>query len=209
MLAAGTALAHDEDVGARFVRNDGGNATDCLDHHIPCQTIQYALAQAEPGHTVKVAEGIYDMSGVDPETYLFGINKAAGGYAEGFHSYDPDAHPTILVGVDPRYRAAMARQGFKWAENRAAAEAGLIDDSVADALQKTQFAPVSCVQGVAGQFPCWNVDFQAQIALNQFSTQPASAANLWGFVDLNDMREYAVIGLRNGTAVVDVTDPAS
>ena len=65
------------------------------------------------------------------------------------------------------------------------------------------------MQGVAGQFPCSNVDFEAQIALNQFSTQPTSAANVWGFVDLNDMREYAVIGLRNGTAVIDVTDPAS
>jgi choice-of-anchor B domain-containing protein len=38
---------------------------------------------------------------------------------------------------------------------------------------------------------------------------PTSAANVWGLVDLNDQREYAVIGLRNGTAVVDVTNPAS
>ena len=149
------------------------------------------------------------MSGVDPETYLFGANKAAGGYGEDFHSSDPDAHPTILVGVDPRYRAALMRQGFKWAENRAAAEAGLIDDSVAEALQQTQLVPATCVQGVAAQFPCLNVDFQAQIALNQFSTQPLSAANLWGLVDLNDMHEYAVIGLRNGTAVIDVTNPSS
>ena len=37
--------------------------------------------------------------------------------------------------------------------------------------------------------------------------QPASAANVWGFVDLNDGREYAVVGLSNGTAVVEVTDP--
>ena len=44
---------------------------------------------------------------------------------------------------------------------------------------------------------------------NEFSSRPASAANVWGFVDLNDNREYAVIGLSNGTAVVDVTDPAN
>jgi choice-of-anchor B domain-containing protein len=36
-----------------------------------------------------------------------------------------------------------------------------------------------------------------------------SASNLWGLADLNDQREYAVIGVSNGTAVVDVTDPAS
>jgi choice-of-anchor B domain-containing protein len=207
-----TALAsHDDELGARFVETTGANASDCLDHDVPCRSIQYALAQAEPGNTVKVAAGIYDMSGVDPESFLFGTIKAAGGYdqADHFSWSDPDANPTILVGVDPRYRQAMGRMGFQWAANLASAQMGIVDTSPAQALQSTQFAPATCVQGFAGQFPCRNIDFQAQIALNQFSTVPTSAANLWGFVDLNDNREYAVIGLRNGTAVVDVTNPAS
>jgi choice-of-anchor B domain-containing protein len=151
------------------------------------------------------------MSGVDPESFLFGTIKAAGGYtpADHFAWPDADANPTILVGVDPRYRQAMGRMGFQWAADLASAQMGIVDRSPAQALQSTQFVPAACVQGFAGQFPCRNIDFQAQIALNQFSTVPTSAANLWGFVDLNDNREYAVVGLRNGTAVVDVTDPAS
>ncbi|HEY7671070.1 MAG TPA: choice-of-anchor B family protein [Gammaproteobacteria bacterium] len=211
-LAATTAFAsHDDELGARYVEMSGANATDCLDHDVPCRSIQYALAQAEPGNTVKVAAGIYDMSGVEPETFLFGTIKAAGGYtpADHFAWSDPDANPTILVGVDPRYRQAMGRMGFQWAADLASAQMGIVDKSPAQALQSTQFVPATCVQGFAGQFPCHNIDFQAQIALNQFSTLPASAANLWGFVDLNDNREYAVIGLRNGTAVVEVTNPAS
>jgi choice-of-anchor B domain-containing protein len=211
-MAATTALAsHDDELGARFVQPTGANATDCLDHDLPCQSIQYALAQAEPGNTVKVAAGIYDMSGVDPETFLFGPIKAAGGYSPDDHFAwpDPDANATILVGVDARYRAAMMRQGFQWAADLASAQMSLVDTSPAAALQSTQLVPATCAQGFAGQFPCRNIDFQAQIALNQFSTVPTSAANLWGFVDLNDQREYAVIGLRNGTAVVDVTNPAS
>ena len=63
------------------------------------------------------------------------------------------------------------------------------------------------MQGRAGQFPCRNVDLLAQIPLDEFSTQPVSAANVWGLVDLNDSREYAIVGLSNGTAVVEVTDP--
>ena len=63
------------------------------------------------------------------------------------------------------------------------------------------------MQGAAGQFPCRNVDLLSQVALDQFSTQPVSAANVWGLVDLNDAREYAIVGLSNGTAVVDLTDP--
>jgi choice-of-anchor B domain-containing protein len=43
------------------------------------------------------------------------------------------------------------------------------------------------------------------------SLDPAatSVSNLWGFRDLDDGREYAVVGLDSGTAVVDVTDPAN
>jgi choice-of-anchor B domain-containing protein len=210
-VAAAAFASHDDELGARYVETSGANATDCLDHDVPCRSIQYGLAQAEPGNTVKVAAGIYDMSGVDPETFLFGTIKAAGGYspADHFGAPDPEANSTILIGVDARYRQVLMRQGFQWAGDLASAQMGIVDKSPAPALQSTQFAPAQCVQGFAGQFPCRNVDFQAQIALNQFSTLPTSAANLWGLVDLNDQREYAVIGLRNGTAVVDVTDPAS
>ena len=42
--------------------------------------------------------------------------------------------------------------------------------------------------------------------LGDFSTTPSAGADVWGFIDLNTGREYALIGLRNGTAVVDVTD---
>lgn len=213
LLFAGVTMissSHDDTLGARFVDPDGVNASDCLEHHEPCRSIQYALTQAEPGNTVKVAAGIYDMSGVEPESFLFGVIRAQGGYESGhFELQDPAVNPTILVGVDPRYRQQMQHLGFKWAADQASAERGIVDDSPAPALQATQIAGMPCVQGMAGQFPCRNVDFQAQISLNQFASQPASAANFWGFVDLNNNREYAVVGLSNGTAVVDVTDPVN
>ncbi|MGE0031682.1 MAG: choice-of-anchor B family protein [Steroidobacteraceae bacterium] len=203
--------SHDDSIGARYVDAQGLNAADCREHHDPCRSIQYALSQAEPGNTVKVAAGIYDMSGVEPETFLFGVIHAQGGYEPGGHFdlQDPSAYPTILVGVDPRYRQAALRFGFKWAPDLGSALLGAVDDSPAPALQATAFVPANCVQGTAGQFPCRNVDFQAQIPLAQFSSRPTSAANVWGFVDLNDNREYAVIGLSNGTAIVEVTDPAN
>jgi hypothetical protein len=70
LLLAGAAWAsHDDELGARYVHGDGADASNCLDHDVPCQSIQHALLQAEPGHTVKVAEGIYDMTGVDPSAF--------------------------------------------------------------------------------------------------------------------------------------------
>ncbi len=80
----------------------------------------------------------------------------------------------------PRASAAAQRNEFSFAGGTA--------------LQQAQAAPAACVQGMAGQFPCRNLDFQSQIPLAQFSSRPVSAANVWGFVDLNDNREYAVVG---------------
>jgi choice-of-anchor B domain-containing protein len=210
--AAGSASAnHDESVGARFVQPGGIDAGNCLDHHAPCVSIQYALAQAEPGNTLKVGAGIFDLTGVDPETFVHGPVHATGGYGEADHYYEsrPLAVQSIVVGVDARYRNALAVRGFYWAESVAAAQRNVISLAGGTALQSTQAAAAQCVQGMAGQFPCRNLDFQSQISLAQFSTRPVSAANVWGFVDRNDNREYAVVGLRNGTAIVEVTDPAN
>jgi choice-of-anchor B domain-containing protein len=205
------ASSHDDTLGARFVDPDGANASDCLEHHDPCRSLQYALEVAEPGNTIKVAEGIYDVGGVDPERFLFGLVHAQGGYEPGghFEERDPEMHPTILVGVDPRYRQAMMHLGFKWSASLADAESGIVDDSPAPALQAAAMESADCVQGAAGEFPCRNVDFLAQVSLDQFSSRPASASNLWGFVDRNDGREYVVVGLSNGAAVVDLSDPAN
>ena len=46
--------SHDDTLGARFVDAGGADAADCLEHHEPCASIQYALARARPGNTIKV-----------------------------------------------------------------------------------------------------------------------------------------------------------
>src|SRR5262249_26180806 len=54
-----------------------------------------------------------------------------------------------------------------------------------------------------------NVDLLAQVRLMDLSTRPGSMSNLWGFVDLDDNHEYAIVGVSNATAVIDVTDPVN
>jgi choice-of-anchor B domain-containing protein len=210
-VAGSAAANHDESVGARFVQPGGVDAGDCLDHDAPCVSIQYALAQAEPGNTVKVGAGIFDLSLVDPETFVHGPVHATGGYGDADHYYEsrPLEVQSIVVGVDARYRNALAVRGFYWAESKAAAQRNEISFAGGTSLQQAQAVPANCVQGMAAQFPCRNLDFWSQIPLAQFSSRPVSAANVWGFVDLNDNREYAVVGLRNGTAIVEVTDAAN
>ena len=156
------------------------------------------------------ASGIFDLSGIDPETFLHGPVHATGGYDELDHFLEsrPLQVRSIVTGVDARYKHALAVRGFYWAESAAAAERGVVSFD-GPALQAVSAASAACTQGVAGEFACRNLDFQSQVPLAQFSSRPVSAANVWGFVDLNDDREYAVVGLRNGTAIVEVTDPVN
>lgn len=72
-----------------------------------------------------------------------------------------------------------------------------------------EMASSTCVGGFAGEYPCNGIDFMSRVPLSSFTGSPLSASNLWGYVDLDDNREYAIIGLRNGTGVVDVTDPVN
>jgi choice-of-anchor B domain-containing protein len=72
-----------------------------------------------------------------------------------------------------------------------------------------ELAASTCSGGFAGEYPCQGIDFMSRVPLSSFTGNPASASNLWGYVDLDDNREYAIIGLRNGTGVVEVTDPAN
>lgn len=62
-----------------------------------------------------------------------------------------------------------------------------------------------CVGGMAGPYPCSNIDLNTFMPLSEFSA--SSTNDIWGWTDPLDGKEYALLGLDNGTAFVDVTDP--
>ncbi|MCH7854574.1 MAG: choice-of-anchor B family protein, partial [Proteobacteria bacterium] len=68
-------------------------------------------------------------------------------------------------------------------------------------------AATPCTNGSAAGFACANIDLLAHVRLADISSKPNSGADIWGFVDLNSNREYAIIGVSNGTAVFDITNP--
>lgn len=61
-----------------------------------------------------------------------------------------------------------------------------------------------CENGMAGQFPCNGYDFLGRISLSFFSAQ--SGNDIWGWTDTTTGKEYALMGLDNGTAFVDISD---
>jgi choice-of-anchor B domain-containing protein len=62
-----------------------------------------------------------------------------------------------------------------------------------------------CVDGVAEGYPCLNVDLLAHIGNAQLGG--GNGNDIWGWTDPDTQREYALMGLTNGTAFVDITDP--
>ena len=69
------------------------------------------------------------------------------------------------------------------------------------------FAQTPCVAGFAGTFPCSNYDLQSTISLGTMSAGEGNDS--WGWTDPTNGKEYAIVGLDNGTAFIDVSNPTS
>ena len=69
---------------------------------------------------------------------------------------------------------------------------------------------VDCADGIAGQFDCGNVDLLSFMTVEDLGGDIGVNTNdVWGWVDPQTNREYALVGRTNGTSFVDITDPAN
>lgn len=69
------------------------------------------------------------------------------------------------------------------------------------------YAQIPCTGGMAGGYPCNNYDLQANISLGQMGATGGNDS--WGWKDPQDGKEYALVGLDNGTAFIDISDPVN
>ncbi len=61
-----------------------------------------------------------------------------------------------------------------------------------------------CVDGMAGIYPCNGIDLLGRLSLTDFNA--SSGNDSWGWTDAASGKEYALMGLDNGTAFVDISD---
>ena len=54
-------------------------------------------------------------------------------------------------------------------------------------------------------FPCENFDLLSHISLGEMNASDGNDS--WGWTDPQDGKEYALVGLDNGTAFIDISDP--
>jgi choice-of-anchor B domain-containing protein len=62
-----------------------------------------------------------------------------------------------------------------------------------------------CIDGMAGIYPCNNVDLLAFVPLSEIGG--TNGNDIWGWTDPLTDKEYAIMGRRNGTSFVDISDP--
>lgn len=67
---------------------------------------------------------------------------------------------------------------------------------------------IPCEDGMAGPYPCKNIDFLAYMPLSEIGGG-ANTNDLWGWFSPVTGKEYALVGCNNGTAFVDVSDPVN
>ena len=129
-----------------------------------------------------------------------GIIDIRGGYSrfDHFLTTSPQSNQTTLIGVPLAYRDALRERGFH-----------VVSDGKGMArAQRRQLAELhetfstldhssgrqSCVNNRAVVHACERIDLLSHLALAEFESDSRFINDIWGFVDLNTEREYALVG---------------
>lgn len=67
-------------------------------------------------------------------------------------------------------------------------------------------AQTPCDGGMADGYPCDNVDLMSILTIEEMDGQ-FGVNDIWGWTDPENGDEYVIIGLSEGTAFIDITDP--
>lgn len=86
--------------------------------------------------------------------------------------------------------------------------------------------PENCADGSAGEFPCLRISLESRVAIDAMGGLTGESAasggseggeterknksggnDIWGWFDVQTGKEYALMGMSNGIAFVDVSDP--
>jgi choice-of-anchor B domain-containing protein len=220
LLLAPLFPASADDGKPRYVSGSGQDSGECLNKFRPCRSLSYAISKAGKGDIVSVAEGSYELRTTQDLNDLLTVQgRLNAGFNRSTGFSDRSAKDkTLLIGVPPELRERFERDGFtvitdtkgffETAQERdERTRKGALASKVRASEQQHKAAP--CVGNQSGGFACQNVSLHAHLPLDQLKPSSLRGNDVWGFVDLNTGREYAFMGLQNGVAVVDVTNPAA
>jgi choice-of-anchor B domain-containing protein len=211
LLASAMALAHSDGTPLLYVASGGIDAGRCDQVSAPCRTISYAMRWIGKGGQIRVAGGSYAVSNAaDLFQIITGDVDIQGGYRASDKFRTAGTTGSTLTGVPMEYADQLSRRGFHVVVDRKGIDRDVLIETqqllaVHERLE-TSMSTAPCVGGTANGMPCDKVDLLSHVSFGSISARPHNAADVWGFVDLNSDREYAIVGFDIGTAVFDVTD---
>lgn len=213
-------LSHAEHDKARFVASTGEDKGNCNNRFRPCKTVTYAAQHANKGDKILVAQGDYQIETEQDLLYFTGeVVPVLGGFnqVDQYQGQNPDTYLTSVSGVPVEYADKLSQQGFSVirdtkAQTKLRFSSKGLSTSQLQTMQSQQ-RNVDCVDGTAEGFDCLNMSLLAHMPLDDFTesltSKPDSASDIWGFIDLNTQKEYAIIAFQNGVSVVDVSEPTT
>ncbi|MGB1312157.1 MAG: choice-of-anchor B family protein [Bizionia paragorgiae] len=81
-------------------------------------------------------------------------------------------------------------------------------NGVGDACETNLENITPCENGFAGIYPCNDYDLLGHIGTEVLSGEPGiDGSDIWGWTDATTGKEYALVGLENSTAFVDISNP--
>ncbi len=82
---------------------------------------------------------------------------------------------------------------------------------ISASLSLTSLGQTPCVDGFAGDFPCDSIDLLARVLPNELLAEYDGLwlNDIWGWTDPDTGKEYAIVGMANGTSFVDISNPLS
>lgn len=208
--------AHGGGHPTRYVAVNGVDSGECATPKTACATMSYAVKVSGKGDKILVSEGRYAVEELDIFYLLSDMVLLQGGYSlkDSYQRADSNKYLTVIEGIPAEYREKLAQRGFHLVRDAKGIAPQLSKREKAllqtySKLTSQGSSAAACESGRAGNNDCHNIDLVAHMPLAQFNLRPSGANDIWGFVDLNNQREYALMGLRNGVSVVDVTDPVN
>jgi choice-of-anchor B domain-containing protein len=197
----------------RYVSGAGRDQGDCANKFRPCRTLGFAIARAGKGDMVWIAEGNYAVRNTEELLQLLTMKgRLQAGYNGRTGFADRNAgERTVLVGVPPQLRERFEQAGFTVLVDTKGLEAdehkSMQQLAAAIAESEKSHPAANCLANSAAGFPCQAVSLLAHLSLQDLLPSSSRGNDVWGFTDLNTGREYAFMGLQNGVAVIDVSNP--
>jgi len=214
LFSSAIVSAHAEKDKSRYVSPTGIDSGLCDNPLRPCKTLLYGLSRASKGDKVLLSSGEYNIETLE-EILAFKntLIPVLGGYNrfDHFSNQSPSTNQTKLTGIPHDMVDNVRQKGFSViADGKEKLSKQRINTANKQYLAASKsHATAACVDGYAAGFACNNVDLVAHVALNDFSTRPNSGNDIWGHVDLNTHKEYAIVAIAKGVVIFDLSNPES